>query len=91
MERDSGIEPLTLTWKDRVIPFYESRLLYIVLYIDSLVNDFDTGAEYQNRTGDMTLARSRFTPKLIPHKWCPHHDSNTGQPVYKTGALPTEL
>ena len=23
--------------------------------------------------------------------WCPHHESNTGQPDYKSGALPTEL
>ena len=27
LERDRGIEPLTLVWKTKVIPFYESRMV----------------------------------------------------------------
>ena len=36
MERDGGIEPPTLAWKAKVIPFYESRKIF--------------GAPRQNRT-----------------------------------------
>ena len=38
MERAMGIEPTTLTWKDRVIPFYDTRI-NIVMHTYSAITD----------------------------------------------------
>ena len=34
MERDGGIEPPTLDWKSKVIPFYESRFDLFNLHLE---------------------------------------------------------
>ena len=57
MERDGGIEPPTLAWKAKVIPFYESRKIF--------------GAPRQNRTAITGLQNQCTAIVLVGQKLAP--------------------
>ena len=68
LEREKGIEPSTLAWKAKVIPFYDSRITL--------------GANGQNRTGTPLWNQilSLTCLPISPHShyyWCPNRDSNS--------------
>jgi hypothetical protein len=61
MERDSGIEPLTSTWKDEVIPFYESRMS--IFYNE----DFLKSTPYRNFLSVLESAVTLALPGGLRH------------------------
>jgi len=82
MERDGRIGLPTSVWKTEVIPFYESRIIYLVetTGIEPVV---PWAADLQSTASPLMLR--------LHILWCPREDSNSRHPDYKSGALPTEL